>query len=118
MPMSQDKSFSKQTLDASTMHTIYNHGFKILGDFWTLHIIYVLHCAGGELRFNELQRQNVGISPSLLSGRLKKLEQLGLVRRQVTIAGRLAASYQLTEKGQGMMPILHAMFEFSQKYLS
>lgn len=116
--MSQEKSLFKHQLETPTMHAIYNQGFKILGDFWTLHIIYVLQCSGGELRFNELQRQNAGISPSLLSNRLKKLEQLGLIKREVNTQGRPTTSYGLTEKGQDMMPILRAMFKFSQKYLS
>ena len=106
---------AKQQLDTPSMQALYNKGFKVLGDFWTLHIIHVL--AGGALGFNELLRSNPGISPSVLTNRMKRLEADGLVKRSVQTTGRPSTSYSLTDKGRGMMPILHEMYVFSEKFL-
>ena len=58
----------------------------------------------GTLGFNELSRSLPGrISRSVLTERLRRLETLGLVSRQV------AGGYHLTTVGAGLMPVLSSL---------
>ncbi|MCX5740220.1 MAG: winged helix-turn-helix transcriptional regulator [Proteobacteria bacterium] len=50
----------------------------LLGRRWALRVLWELHEAG-PLGFAELQVRSVGISPSVLSQRLKDLAEAGLV---------------------------------------
>ncbi|HEV7454439.1 MAG TPA: helix-turn-helix domain-containing protein [Candidatus Saccharimonadales bacterium] len=90
-------------------------GLKVFGDTWTLAIIGVLSEA--ERRFNELQRNLDNISPTTLTNRLKKLEQLGLIAQQKQTVDQLSVLYVLTEKGKNMLPVLRAIETFSKKFL-
>lgn len=88
---------------------------KILGDFWTLEIIQALSLRGR--RFNELQRDIEGISPTTLANRLKKLEINILIQRQEETVDKLSVVYTLTEKGKDILPILRQIKIFAVKHL-
>lgn len=108
----------RNSLNTNDIQQIYNLGFKLAGDFWTLNIIYHLHCADGPLRFNELLRLNNGISPSVLTHRLKRMQEYNFLTRKVQPEGKLTVTYTLTPKGEAMMPILRAMYDFAATYSS
>lgn len=76
---------------------------EVVGERWTLLIIRELLV--GSTRFNELQRGLARLSPSLLTKRLKELEEVGLVNRH-PIAGQRGFEYHLTEAGKELGPIL------------
>lgn len=90
-------------------------GLKIFGDAWTLAIVSVL--SGTTRRFNDLQRSLGNISPTTLTNRLKKLEQLGIVAQQKQTVDQLSVIYALTDKGKDMLPVLRAIESFSKKFL-
>jgi len=56
--------------------------------------------------FNELARSIPGLSPRLLSLRLKELEKAGLVSREVLGEAPIRVLYRLTDKGRGLAAIL------------
>ena len=87
---------------------------KILGDFWTLEIVQNLE--SGEKRFCELQRSLPEANPTTLSGRLKKLESENIIMRREEVVDKLSVSYTLTKKGQGILPILKEIKNFSSKF--
>ena len=78
---------------------------EILGEKWTLLIIREILMGGR--RFNELQRGLGDISPALLTGRLKSLEQDGLLVRR-KIAGQKGHEYLPTEACEALMPVIFA----------
>jgi DNA-binding HxlR family transcriptional regulator len=88
--------------------------YKIFGDSWTLAIVDVL--SETTRRFNELQR-SIDVSPTTLTDRLKKLEQLGIVVQQKQTVDQLSVMYALTEEGKSMLPVLRAIESFSKKFL-
>lgn len=88
---------------------------KILGDYWTLQIIQVL--SEHEKRFTELERDLPNINPTTLTNRLKKLETQKLLKRQTETVDKLSVVYALTDKGQGILPILVEIKSFANKYL-
>ena len=73
-------------------------GAEIFNERWTPLIIREMMC--GSRRFNDLKRGNPMMSPSLLSQRLKFLEQAGVVEKK-TGKGE-SAEYSLTESGRDL----------------
>lgn len=92
-----------------------SHELKILGDYWTLQIIQSL--ADREMRFSELERELPQINPTTLAGRLKKLENQGIISRSKETLNKLSVFYALTDKGRGILPILAQIKHFADKYL-
>jgi DNA-binding HxlR family transcriptional regulator len=84
----------------------------IIGSKWTAIIVHDL--SEGPRRFSELERSCPGISPRTLSERLRVLEQEGLITRQ---SARRRVDYELTEKGQALLPIIEEMRRFGHEWL-
>lgn len=94
---------------------LMHQAFKIFGDAWNLLIVRGL--GDTAQRFNELQRNLGGISPTTLTDRLKKLESYGLIVQEKQTVDQLSVIYSLTEKGKKMLPVLQAIESFSKKFL-
>ena len=73
-------------------------GAEVFNERWTPMIIREMMC--GSRRFNDLRRGNPMMSPSLLSQRLKFLEEAGVVEK-ITRKGE-SAEYALTESGRDL----------------
>ena len=86
----------------------------ILGDRWTLLVLRDL--VRGQSKFSDILESLEGISPNLLSDRLKRLEQRGIVERVFYSDHPPRAEYWLTEKGNELGPVIHAMAEWGIKY--
>lgn len=78
---------------------------------WTLLILSELW--GGAIRFNEIRRGVPGISPTLLSKRLKDMERRGLVRR-LDIGGS-ELGYTTTPRADELMPVVNALGEWAHR---
>jgi DNA-binding HxlR family transcriptional regulator len=89
---------------------------SLLGDMWTLMIVYTL--LSGSKRFGELQQALGNVSPKTLSQRLKMLEEMGIVVRHAYAEIPPRVEYSLTEKGKGLSGILTAMQEFQEHFLT
>lgn len=76
----------------------------IVGDRWTLLIVRDLFM--GKTRFNQFLESSSGLPPKLLSDRLKKLVDYGLVERSVYSQHPLRAEYHLTERGRTLLPVI------------
>jgi DNA-binding HxlR family transcriptional regulator len=83
-------------------------GAEVLGDRWTLLIVReMLH---GVCRFNELERCLPGISRSVLSQRLRHLQKVGLVVRDID---RRTVEYHLSPAGRDLRPVLQALGDWA-----
>ena len=82
----------------------------IIGDRWMLLIVRDLLM--GKTRFNQFLESSPGLPPKLLSDRLKKLEEHGLVRRSVYSQHPLRAEYRLTDEGRSLSPVLDAIVQW------
>jgi DNA-binding HxlR family transcriptional regulator len=89
---------------------------RLLGDVWTLMIVYTL--LTGTKRFGELLAAMENVSPKTLSQRLKMLEEMGFVQRQAFAEIPPRVEYSLTEKGTALVDIMEAIKQFGQRYLS
>ena len=80
---------------------------EVLGERWSVLIVRDLLC--GATRFNELSRCNPRLSRTLLSKRLRQLEQAGIV-------DHLGDQYLLTEAGEALRPVVMGLGEWGAKY--
>ena len=74
---------------------------------WQLSVIYA--ALTGALRFNEFAGAVAGISPRMLSERLRDLEAAGLIERRVIPSSPPKVEYRLTDRGRQLGPIIDAM---------
>ncbi|MDQ3548037.1 MAG: helix-turn-helix transcriptional regulator [Chloroflexota bacterium] len=88
---------------------------EIFAERWTPLIMRELLM--GSTRFNELERGLPRISRSVLSQRLKSLEQNGLIERRVG-DGRRTPEYVLTPVGQGLYDVIMLLGEWGARWLN
>ena len=75
----------------------------LVGDWWTL---LILHDAfDGYSRFDEFQ-ENLGISSSLLAGRVKRLVAAGIFERRPYQTKPVRHEYVLTDLGRTLRPVI------------
>ncbi|MCA1840445.1 MAG: winged helix-turn-helix transcriptional regulator [Actinomycetota bacterium] len=87
----------------------------IVGDRWTLLIVRDL--LRGKQRFKELQGSLRGIAPNLLSDRLKRLEESGLVVRTIFKQIPPKVEYTLTDTGRALESVLGSLARFGMANL-
>ena len=82
-----------------------------LGDRWSLLLIHELEA--GTLRFSELRNRIGDVSQRMLAQTLRRLEQDGLVSRQVFATVPLRVEYTLTPLGPSLLKPLQSMIEWA-----
>ncbi|WP_235008550.1 winged helix-turn-helix transcriptional regulator [Candidatus Halocynthiibacter alkanivorans] len=88
---------------------------RVISGPWTTYILWRL--ATHEIvRFGELKRLVSGISSRVLTERLRKLEDAGLVHRDYKPTIPPEVSYSLTERGLEMRDVLNQLNWLSQKW--
>ena len=87
---------------------------EIVAERWSLLVLRELIL--GSHRFNELRRGVPLMSPSLLSQRLKELEDGGVVVRHSTSSDR-GAEYHLTEAGKELGPIIVSLGQWGARWV-
>jgi DNA-binding HxlR family transcriptional regulator len=87
---------------------------EILGTRWTLLLLREL--LEGSTQFNDIARGVPLMSRSMLSQRLKDLEQAGLVTRHASGRGK-PTQYRLTEAGTQLGPIVRSVAEWGQEWI-
>jgi DNA-binding HxlR family transcriptional regulator len=86
---------------------------EIIEGKWTTLVIREL--LGGKKRYAELLRALSGISPKVLSARLRLLEREGLVERTEFDTVPVTTEYRLSALGERMSGVIQAMAEFGQR---
>jgi DNA-binding HxlR family transcriptional regulator len=88
---------------------------EVLGERWTLLVIRELVL--GPKRFSDLKRALPGVSPSVLSERLARLEERGLVARRELPPPTPASLYELGENGRALIPALFELVRWGARFL-
>ncbi len=88
---------------------------EIIGSKWTALLVHDL--SEGARRFSELEHSCVGISPRTLSERLRWLEENEFVVRRSYAEAPPRVEYELTDKGEAMLPIIDEMRRFGRDWL-
>ncbi|NNU63471.1 winged helix-turn-helix transcriptional regulator [Ochrobactrum soli] len=71
--------------------------------------VVLFHLLSGTLRFNELRKHIVNVTPRMLTNQLRELEDDGLIERKVYAQVPPKVEYSLSELGRSMEPILLAL---------
>ncbi len=88
---------------------------EIIGAKWTASLVHDL--SEGPRRFSELERACPGISPRTLSERLRVLEHDHIVLRHSYAETPPRVEYELTAKGEALLPIIEEMRRFGHAWL-
>ena len=109
-------SRSRSTKSAVSTHRSYDmncpiaKSLDLMGDRWTLLILRDLFISSS-CRYVELRESLTGVSPTLLSQRIKDLINNGLIE-QCEKPGTGHLAYRLTPRGKETKPILVALAKF------
>jgi DNA-binding HxlR family transcriptional regulator len=89
--------------------------FKIIGKRWT--VLIIREILRGNTQFNRFIENIEGISPKVLTERLRELERLGIIRRRIVSEYPVRIEYSLTDMGKGFEPVLLSAASFSMEYM-
>jgi DNA-binding HxlR family transcriptional regulator len=89
--------------------------FKILGKKWAVLIIREMF--RGTKQFNRFLESIEGITPKVLTERLRELEKFGIIKRRIVSEYPVGVEYGLTDLGKAFEPVLLAAGSFSMRYM-
>jgi len=90
-------------------------GVALLQEKWNLLIVSQL--LKSTCGFNELSRKAKGVNATTLSQRLSALEEAGVITKTIHSTMPPRTSYELTEAGRALKPVLDAIEEWSKIHL-
>jgi DNA-binding HxlR family transcriptional regulator len=85
-----------------------SRALDVVGERWALLVVREL-LLQGPCRFTDLRNGLPGIASNLLSGRLKELEEAGIVTREDAPPPVATALYSLTPLGESLEPVLRSL---------
>ena len=87
----------------------------VIGERWTLLLIRDL-IRDGPRRFQDFLASQPGLAPTVLSARLKLLEEHGLVSRRGYSTHPPRDEYLLTDKGRELVPVVTALRQWGARH--
>ena len=88
---------------------------ELFGDRWAT--LVVRACFTGIHRFDEIQRDTL-MATNILSDRLERLQQQGIIKAIPYSAHELRFEYRLTEKGRDLYPVLLALLQWGDYWFA
>ena len=88
----------------------------VIGDKWTMLVVRDLF--RDKKRFSELMRSKEGIKTNILTDRLKRLEEAGLIYKKPYQDNPIQYEYMLTTTGEDLAPVLKEMVHWSNRNIS
>ena len=87
--------------------------FRIIGKKWT--VLIIREMLRGTTQFNRFVENIEGITPKVLTERLRELQKFGIIRRRLVSEYPIRVEYELTDLGREFEPVLLAAASFSMK---
>lgn len=100
----------KYSLDCPVARTL-----DVIGDRWTILILRDLFRFETR-RFHDFESELPGLTPSVLSARIKRLETEGIIKTRQYEVHPPRLEYFLTAKGRKLGPVLKALKEWGANY--
>ena len=101
--------------ESTQVCTRFHHAVELIGRRWSGAIISSMmtqpRC------FNEFLSAVPGLSDRLLTERLRELESEGLVRRTVIAGPPVRVSYELTQSGKDLEPVIDALGQWAERWV-
>jgi len=86
---------------------------EVMGERWSF---MILRAAFNKLYHFEEFQSALGIARNILSNRLAKLVEHGVLKREPCADDRRKVEYRLTEKGLDLLPAMLALRQWGEKY--
>lgn len=99
--------------DYSGQHCSIAASLEVIGERWSLLIIRDILL--GRRRFGQIQ-ESLGVARNVLTTRLRRLEESGLIEPRPYQQRPLRYEYFLTEKGLDLWPVLVSLIHWGDKY--
>jgi DNA-binding HxlR family transcriptional regulator len=106
---------SEQKTDERVCDSAVTLAFSVLGKRWNGMILGVL--GSGSASFVSLRKAVSGISDTVLSERLVELVEARLVRRDVAEGPPVTVSYELTNAGAELVPMIDDLGAWAKRNL-
>ena len=115
-PAKRSASSARQASEGESKVCLrFHHAVELIGRRWSGAIISVM--LGGPRGFNEMVAAVPGLSDRLLTERLRELEAEGLVRRTVMPGPPVRVSYELTEAGESLKPVIESLGRWADRWV-
>lgn len=95
-------------------HCPVGRSLDIVGDRWAL--LIVRDAFDGLSRFSEF-RDNLGVTRNILSDRLKKLVEAGILDSAPASDGSAYQEYVLTKMGESLLPVVVGLRQWGEQHL-
>lgn len=93
------------------------YGLSIFSGKWKTRIVCLILNSGGTLRYSEIKNAIKDISDAVLAAMLKDLISDGIVIRTQYNEIPLKVEYALTPKAESVIPIMHQLCLWANKYM-
>ena len=97
-------------------HCAVDYAFKRVGGKYKGRILWVIR--DGFMRYGELKRAIVGITPKMLTQSLRELESDELVSRKVYLEVPPRVEYSLTPTGEELIPFIKQLRSWGVKQMA
>lgn len=101
-------------MDYSKMCPKYETSIDIIGKKWTGLIIRVL--LDGPKRFKDIKLQIPSMSDKMLTDRIRELEAIEILKRNVYPETPVRIEYELTEKGKDLEPVILSIQQWGERW--
>ena len=106
--MEEDREEDRQVCES------FQRAAQLVGQRWVPQIVWVL-LAGGR-RYSAIRDAVPEISDTLLSERLRELEEAGVVTRTVTPSTPVLIEYSLSERGQELADVMDGLSTWAERW--
>jgi DNA-binding HxlR family transcriptional regulator len=86
---------------------------EVMGERWSFLLLRA--AVNGIVHFDDFQA-SLGIARNILSNRLAKLVENGILSREPVAEDKRKVAYRLTEKGRGLLPAMIALRQWGEKW--
>jgi DNA-binding HxlR family transcriptional regulator len=112
--MERTKASANKWDDLATDWCPVARAMSVIGDRWTL--LIVRDCFLGKSKFDEFQK-SLGVTRHVLSNRLKRLVDTGVLERHSYSERPVRYDYKLTEKGRDFSAALIGLKDWGKKHM-
>lgn len=116
-PAAPPRAQRRSIVPAGTLNKgdpMLDRAFQVLGDRWTSHVIAAAFM--GRRRFNDFQGA-LGVAPNILSDRLSRLVDLGVLHRELYQQRPDRWAYRLTATGRDLYPLIVELNRWGDRWL-
>jgi DNA-binding HxlR family transcriptional regulator len=88
---------------------------EVVGERWTLLVLRDAFL--GVRRFDDFQR-SLGVARNILSARLRRLCEYGILERRPYMERPRRVEYRLTDRGRDLFPVIVALMQWGDRHLT